>query len=135
LGLFLLQEAVKLALEQISSHTETQIHNKTPSKFRWEKKIFVGRRECIDEVTNFLTSSNCPVTLVGEGGIGKTALAFRIMHKCSGLFDIVIQIYLNSIIDYETFLSILARALGVKRKQFINNIDHFRQQIIDRLIL
>lgn len=78
--------------------------NAKPSTFHGESKIFVGRTQDIDTIKNYFFESNLPVSIIGEGGIGKSALAYQAMHKCDDIFDLVIPVYFGSFLTFESFL-------------------------------
>ena len=67
---------------------------KRPPKpiIRGKSPIFVGRKQDIIRIKQYLTESNAPVSITGEGGIGKSALAFKAMHQCQDMFDAIIPV-------------------------------------------
>src|SRR5829696_7431519 len=72
-------------IQQKQQLTEKTIEYKRPPKpsvFRGESPIFVGRQEDINKIKQYLTESNAPVAIIGEEGLGKTALAFKTIHEC-----------------------------------------------------
>src|SRR5687768_6625728 len=73
-----------------------------PSRFHGEStKIFVGRKQDIDTIKNYFIESNDPVSITGEGGIGKSELAYKAIHKCEDMFDLIIPIYFGSHLTFE----------------------------------
>src|SRR5829696_337738 len=78
--------------------------NAKPSTFHGESKIFVGRTQDIDTIKNYFFESNLPVSIIGEGGIGKSVLAYQAIHKCDDIFDLVIPVYFGSFLTFESFL-------------------------------
>jgi tetratricopeptide (TPR) repeat protein len=87
----------------------------TPKVFRGEKTIFVGREKEINEIAEHLKEFHTPLSIVGAGGIGKSAVAFKIIHQIENknIFDIVIDIYLRPEITFDSFLSDLAAKLSL----------------------
>ena len=69
-----------------------------PGLFKGEKKFFVGRHEYIDKlIKSRLIKPGSRVSIVGPGGLGKSQLAFKALHryKQEGIFDAVIPIYFD----------------------------------------
>jgi predicted hydrocarbon binding protein len=87
-------------------------------------KIFVGRQQDIIKIKQYLTaeSKNAPIAIVGEGGIGKTTLAFKAMHGCQDMFDIIIPVYFESVLAFKSFLLEMAKSL-----QLPMTIDEFEK--------
>jgi len=53
--------------------------------------IFYGREQEITQLTGWILQERCRVvSLLGMGGIGKSALAVKVMHELAGHFEIVI---------------------------------------------
>jgi hypothetical protein len=96
--------------------------NPKPSRFRGETNIFVGRQEDIAKVKQYVTELNAPIAIVGEGGLGKSALAYKTMHECEDVFDVIIPVYFESLLTYNSFLLELAKSL-----QLPLSIDKFEQ--------
>ncbi len=104
---------------------QQQQYPKKPGKYRDEKNYFFGRKEYIKEIRKYFqgfidkknNNINFPLTIVGEGGIGKSAFAYKAIHECEDMFDVVIPIYLDSPTLMPSFCSILfdmARRLGIQ---------------------
>ena len=106
-----------------------------PSIFRGEStKIFVGRKQDIEIIRNYFVESNFPVSITGEGGIGKSELAYKAMHKCEDMFDLVIPVYFESVLTFESFLLEMANSLNLPIDQFEKKgLEERRQLIIDSL--
>jgi tetratricopeptide (TPR) repeat protein len=105
-----------------------------PSTFRGESKIFVGREQDIDTIRNYFEESNLPVSITGEGGIGKSELAYKAMRKCEDMFDLIIPIYLGSNLKFESFLSEMANSLNLPIGEFEKKgLEERRQLITDTL--
>ncbi|HKG71718.1 MAG TPA: hypothetical protein VKA87_07450, partial [Nitrososphaeraceae archaeon] len=75
-------ERIQAILEQRHPVTSDPKRPPKPSVFHGKSKIFVGRKEDITKIKQYLTQSNAPVSIVGEGGLGKSALAFKAIHEC-----------------------------------------------------
>src|SRR5215208_3887342 len=97
-------------------------HTLKPITFRGESNIFVGRKEYITKIKQYLMESSTPVSIVGEGGMGKSALAFKAIHEFEDMFDVIIPIYLESLLTFDSFLLEMA-----KRLQLPMAIDKFEQ--------
>lgn len=105
-----------------------------PAKFRGERPIWIGRRSYIEKIGHLFKDSPAPVSIIGEGGMGKTALAFRTMHVFSEYFDLIIPVYFNSNMKYRDLLTIIAKAMGAKSEDIAKTEDNeLRQSIIDLL--
>lgn len=68
-----------------------------PSAFRGEKRIFIGRQNYIDQIKENFAKSNDPISIIGLGGMGKSTLAFKAIHQCEDMFDVIIPIYFSVI--------------------------------------
>ncbi|MFC1865711.1 NB-ARC domain-containing protein [Chloroflexota bacterium] len=78
---------------------ETTItHNLPPAEF--DETGFIGRRKERQGLNKFLRSDHRVITIVGEGGIGKTALALRVcndlLEEDSNLFERIVWISLKT---------------------------------------
>jgi tetratricopeptide (TPR) repeat protein len=115
-----------------------------PNAFRGEKTIFIGRENEIKDIVRHLSELHTPLSIVGIGGMGKTATTFKALHQLENkdLVDIVIDIYFEPQITYETFLSNLATKLSLPIKGFhklrledrknflLNEIASFRRPLV-----
>jgi hypothetical protein len=94
-----------------------------PSVFRGEStKIFVGRKQDINTIENYFVESNLPVSITGEGGIGKSELAYKAIHKCEDMFDLILPIYFRSFLTFESFLLEIANSLNLPLDVFEKRI-------------
>jgi tetratricopeptide (TPR) repeat protein len=89
-----------------------------PSIFRGESKIFVGRKQHIDTIKSYLVESNLPVSITGEGGIGKTELAYKAMHNSEHIFDLIIPVYFEPLLTFDSFILEMARRLNISLDEF-----------------
>ena len=107
-----------------------------PSIFRGESNIFVGRKEDITKIKQYLNESNSPVSITGEGGIGKSALAFKAIHECQDMFDVIIPVYFEYVLTFNSFLLEMAKSLQLPINQFeqVHSIDEKTDFIKDALI-
>jgi tetratricopeptide (TPR) repeat protein len=101
-----------------------------PKVFKGEKTIFVGREKQIQELRRLMTKSESPISLVGEGGIWKTSLAFKSINSCPDTFDCIIDIYFESEPRLENFVSDMARRVPISADNFYKEDLQTRQQII-----
>jgi tetratricopeptide (TPR) repeat protein len=106
-----------------------------PSIFRGEStKIFVGRKQDIDTIRDYFLGSNLPVSITGEGGIGKSELAYKAMHKCKDMFDLIIPVYFESILTFNSFLLEMAKSLNLPIDEFEKKgLEDRRDEIINTL--
>ena len=94
-------------------------HPPKPSIFRGELKIFRGRKEDIIKIKQYFNESkNAPVPIVGEGGIGKSPLAFKAIHQCQDMFDVIIPVYFEYVLTFNSFLLEMAKSLQFPINQF-----------------
>jgi tetratricopeptide (TPR) repeat protein len=120
--------------------TSVQVRTpKKPSSFPSEKRIFVGREEEISRIKGYLTDkTNRPVSVTGQGGIGKSQLAFKAMHECYAEFEEIIPIYFESKLTFDKFLLSIAwelETLEVSIQEFERyGNDKKRQVIFDTLM-
>ena len=92
---------------------------KKPATFHGEKPIFIGRKNYTDKIKQYFKISNYPISLIGIGGIGKSALAFKAIHQCEEMFDLVIPIYFSELgVSLESFISSIARSLNINKVEF-----------------
>jgi hypothetical protein len=105
-----------------------------PKLFDNEKTIFCGREQELSELIELLSSEKQSITLVGEGGIGKSALAFKAIHRCENKFDCIIQVPLDSRITYSKFLTIIGRGLGIENELATIEDEKTRAQVISDLM-
>ena len=128
-------ERIEILLEKRqATHTEIKRPPK-PSIFRGEStKIFVGRKQDIDTIRNYFAESNLPVSITGEGGIGKSELAYKAMHKCEDMFDLIIPIYSGSHLTFESFLLEMVKSLNLPIEEFEKKgLEDRRDEIINAL--
>jgi tetratricopeptide (TPR) repeat protein len=111
-------------------------HPPIPSVFRGEStKIFVGRKQDINTIKNYFAESNLPISITGEGGIGKSELAYKAMHKSEDMFDLIIPIYFGSLLTFNSFLLEMARSLNLPIDEFEKglSLENRREIIINTL--
>jgi tetratricopeptide (TPR) repeat protein len=90
---------------QIQEIKTKKHQQKQPSKFKFigEKRIFVGRKEYLDnKIKNALKDVGSRISIVGPGGSGKSQLAFKALHQYyekDKLIDLVIPLYLYAIVS------------------------------------
>lgn len=69
-----------------------------------------------------MTESNAPVSIVGEGGLGKSALAFKAIHECGDIIEVIIPFYFESVLTFNSFLLEMAKTI-----QLPMTINQFEQ--------
>jgi tetratricopeptide (TPR) repeat protein len=136
-GVERLQQSI---LEQRPSPSSEFKRPPKPSTFLGESaKIFVGRKKDIDTVRNYFVESNLPVSITGEGGIGKSELAYKAMHKCEDMFDLIIPVYFGSYLTFESFLLEMAKSLrlpmSIDKFEQLDNVKEKAEIIKDALVV
>ena len=102
-----------------------------PRVFKGERTIFVGRERQIQELRRIIGKTNDPISLVGEGGIGKSALAFKLLNYCQDVFDYEsIPIYIESGITFESFISEIAKKIRIFSDEFYKEDVERRGEIV-----
>src|SRR5829696_2538836 len=109
-----------------------------PSIFRGESPIFVGRQEDINKIKQYFTESkNIPVSIIGEEGLGKSALAFKAIHECEDMFDVIIPVYFESVLTFNSFLLEMAKSLQlpmtINQFEQLENVEDKAGIILDAL--
>jgi hypothetical protein len=116
---FQLPDSYLKKAEQPESET---LYPKKQKSYRDEKSYFYGRKEYIEKIRKCFEESinnnnNSPISIAGEGGIGKSALAYKAIHNCEDIFDVIIPIYFGSSTLLPSFGSLLfdmAKRLGIQ---------------------
>jgi hypothetical protein len=105
-----------------------------PTSFRGEKSLFIGREEEIDDIKNHLTSSTAPLSIVGMGGIGKSAVCFRAISESLDYFDNLIDIYFEKGLSFDNLLVTFAKRTFVWSEEFkMLNTEDRRRLILTEL--
>jgi tetratricopeptide (TPR) repeat protein len=90
-----------------------------PKRFRGEKVLFIGRQNTVEELREDLSKPGIRLSIVGMPGIGKSAVAFKAIHECESVFDIVIPIYVGTEkITYSDLLLKVAKGLSIPVDEF-----------------
>lgn len=84
-----------LTIPAFNFHTEENEHNLPLPDF--DETGFIGRKKDIEEIKRLILGNNRVVSLIGDGGVGKTALALKVAYDIIDLkdknpFDLVIWI-------------------------------------------
>ena len=127
------REVIGLFKERFDQVFTSRLKHMKPRIFNNEKTIFLGREQELNELRQLLSCDAHIISLVGEGGIGKSALAFSAIHQCEERFDFVIQLSLDSNLTFSKFLTIIGQGLAIEeelitlgdektRAQFIRNV-------------
>lgn len=71
---------------------------------------------------------------MGEGGIGKSSLAFKLINDCANIFDYIIPIYFDPGITFEKFLLEISKGLPIQKSEFNKeNLENRRQILLNTL--
>ena len=91
------------------------------------KSLFFGRREELRSLTQLIQSDVRLVTILGEGGVGKTRLATELCRELDHHFrDGCVMVPLVSVESIEQVIAAIANRLDL---QFVNSIDPARQLV------
>jgi len=89
-------------------------HGRTNSGRKWPMP-FVGRQAELDHVRALLADPNVRmVTLLGQGGVGKTRLALELAASVTGFGHGVVILSLAALSGPDEFLPALSNALGLQ---------------------
>jgi LuxR family glucitol operon transcriptional activator len=113
--------------------TDTDIPNNLPEP-EFEDTGFIGRRKDVENVKRLIQGAYPVISIIGEGGVGKTALALRILYdfiesQDKPQFDVIVWVSLKTtvltasgvdelrgaITDTLGMYSAVARGLGVPK--------------------
>lgn len=105
-----------------------------PQVFLGERPFFVGRKSEISSIGQLLETKK-PISIVGEGGLGKSSLAFKAIHQMEDLFDLIIPIYFEKGISFESVLDRLAFRLQLSNPDFLAlSVKERSEVLIDSLV-
>jgi tetratricopeptide (TPR) repeat protein len=90
-----------------------------PSSYLGERSLFLGRNLEIGELSDQITSGDKVVSVIGEGGIGKSSLSIKVVRKVENLFDIIIPVSLTPGTTYHDFLLEIGRFIN---SSFLNSL-------------
>lgn len=128
------QEELKSFLEQQGQARKNEIKlEPKPKYFKGEIRNFIGREKEIENLISNLRS-NRAVTIVGEGGLGKSSLAIKVIHSCEDEFELIIPLFLNLSLSLNDFLTEISIRLMIPQEGFIKQtIDHKTEIIMSEL--
>jgi tetratricopeptide (TPR) repeat protein len=101
------------------SRQNTLMVDPKPRTFYGEKRIFINRQNFLDQIKKYFESSNYPISITSMGGMGKSALAFKAIHECEDMFDLIIPVYFAEAgISLNSFLSSIAKRFNIQMNKF-----------------
>jgi tetratricopeptide (TPR) repeat protein len=106
-----------------------------PRIFDDERTIFYGREQELNELSQLLSSEQHIISLVGEGGIGKSALAFKAIHQVENGYVYTIKIPIDPKMTFSTFLTVMGRGLLIEDELAKAGDEGTRGQIIRNVLL
>jgi len=106
-------EFFKAFCQALDLNWETLINHKTELSQAPDLTAFFGRDRELRELTQKLTEERCRLVLIhGNGGIGKTALARKLVDTLEGKFDYVIWRSLDYVPTRQDLIADLIQALS-----------------------
>jgi ATP-dependent Clp protease ATP-binding subunit ClpA len=91
-----------------------------PTILPGERSLFVGRRAEIAELSQLISNGIKTLSLVGEGGIGKTSVSIKLVRHIENSYDITIPINLKKDMNYQDFLLEVSKFTDLP---FVNNLQ------------
>lgn len=123
-----------LTLPVLNFSKEDAHHNLPIPDF--DETGFIGRKKDVSDITKLILGNNRVVTIMGEGGVGKTALAIKVAYDILDLgsknpFDIIvwvsakttmltvtgIQEIKNTLVDFGGFIEGIGDVIGKSNKE------------------
>ena len=126
----------KFASQAIFNHTQVESKKKRQD---WgeaiDVSIFYGRNDEINILKKWLVTDNCRlITIIGMGGIGKTALSVKLAELVENEFDCLIWRSLRNAPPVEELLSDLISYLSQEHQIVVaNSLDKQISQLIECL--
>lgn len=108
-------------------HIESRVSNRENGATQETKSLFFGRKQELNDITTLVKSGSRLVTILGEGGIGKTRLATELSSELAPLFpDSGVMVPLVAVESTEQIVAAIANRINL---QFVDSIDPVRQLI------
>jgi WD40 repeat protein len=99
-----------------------------------ETLTFYGREQEMETLSNWMVQEHCQVvSILGMGGIGKSALAVRIMYNLAGHFDAVIFRSLRDVPSCEALLDECLQFLSPQSGPFPTTLEHCLTLLVEYL--
>lgn len=129
------QNAIKIIKRNKDTTPDTTIRtNKKTRIFRGEKSIFIGRQNEIALIAKTLLNTREPISIVGIGGVGKSVLAFKVIHNCEQLFDWIVPIYIEKDLTLLELIKKIADAFSLPLDLNSNrDINYLKSSIMNSL--
>jgi len=103
----------------VSDNSSKLQFEEKPQYLRGKSQYFTGRKTDILKITQDVLHKRI-VTISGEGGLGKTALAVEVIWKIKSQFDLIIPIYFDALSTYDDILRNFARRLDIQMEKLSN---------------
>ena len=108
-------------------HKENRVSNRANGPTQEGKSLFFGRKQELNDIKTLVKSGSRLVTILGEGGIGKTRLATELCSDLAPHFpDGGVLVPLVAVESTEQIVAAIANRLNL---QFVDSIDPVRQLI------
>lgn len=104
-----------------------------PSKPKYHQgstKFFVGREKEIEDLTSLIKKENKILSIIGEGGLGKTSFAVRTIRANEKKFELVIPLYFEQLHTFDSFLSEFSARLNLNQSEFAKKTDQQKIEIL-----
>lgn len=103
-----------------------------PRSYIGERSLFLGRNSEIKKLTELITTRVKVISVVGEGGIGKTSVSVKTIKQLEDLFEIIIPITLTQDTSFKDFLQDVGKFIN---SSFLNSLNSAQLEGILREIL
>lgn len=106
-----------------------------PKLLLGEKSLFIGRESEIMDILKKINDDIKIISIIGEGGIGKTAISFKILRSCENLFNLMIPIYIEPNITFQEFLEKIIKEIAIFQEGTITFNEAYMQNLLYELFI